>query len=106
MMKTKLLKSNPNTVNTSNNSKKEGVNQNGNNNNNNSKQNDDLMIESTTNNSNNVRKLKSPYIKFESVCKQYKPIYFEFKQWQDITLAPETNNRNNNSPFQKYFSEE
>ena len=109
MIKTKLLTNNPNTVNTSQTlmsqtlvtkSKDQQQSQQLNDN--------DLIIESkmshSSSNSNNLRKLKSPYLKFESICKQYKPIYFEFKQWQDILL--DSISKNNHSPFQIYFSDE
>jgi len=51
-----------------------------------------------------VYKLKSPFIKFESVCKQYKPIYHEFKEWHDIDLHSVI--KHTHSPFQLYFSED
>jgi hypothetical protein len=97
MIKSKFLTNNPNTVNTSNINSKDTQNLINKNKNDLSQH----IIESTN---NNVRKLKSPYIKFESICKQYKPIFHEFKQWQDLLL--DLNIKNNHSPFQIYFSEE
>jgi hypothetical protein len=95
--KTNLLTNNPNTVNmvTKLNKQKSSHQLND----------KDLIIESHhNNNNNNLRKLKSPYLKFESVCKQYKPNYFEFKQWQDIVI--ESTAKSSNSPFQIFFSDE
>ena len=96
--KTNLLTNNPNKVNTMTKLNKEKSSH---------QLNDkDLMIENHhhNNNNNNLRKLKSPFLKFESVCKQYKPIYFEFKQWQDIVI--DSTVKSNHSPFQIFFTDE
>ena len=48
-------------------------------------------------------KLKNPFLKIESICKQYKPIYQEFSEWHDINLDKI---KGTHSPFQAYFSDE
>ena len=50
-------------------------------------------------------KLKNPFLKFESVCKQYKPIYTEFSEWHEINFDLFTSKKTV-SPFQFYFSDE
>jgi hypothetical protein len=41
----------------------------------------------------------------ESICKQYKPLFQEFKQWHDLLIEPNTKGITQ-SPFQIYFSDE
>jgi hypothetical protein len=48
-------------------------------------------------------KLKNPFLKIESICKQYKPIYQEFSEWHDINMDKI---KGTHSPFQAYFSDE
>jgi hypothetical protein len=52
-----------------------------------------------------VYKLKAPFLKFESVCKQYKPIYQEFNVWHEISYDSTRSLRHTHSPFQTYFSD-
>ena len=54
---------------------------------------------------NKIYKLKAPFLKFESICKQYKPIYQEFKIWHEINLDPELTKKTH-SPFQIYFTDD
>lgn len=51
-----------------------------------------------------IYKLKNPFLKIESICKQYKPIYQEFDTWHDINIEIFTSK--NFSPFQIYFSDD
>ena len=54
-----------------------------------------------------IFKLKSPFLKFESICKQYKPIYQEFKTWQEINPESVAAIKNyKNSPFCIYYSDD
>ncbi len=54
-----------------------------------------------------IFKLKSPFLKFESVCKQYKPIYQEFKTWHEINTESVSALKNyKNSPFCIYYSDD
>ncbi|RNA06659.1 POU class transcription factor 1 isoform X4 [Brachionus plicatilis] len=55
--------------------------------------------------SHKIYKLKNNFIKFESICKQYKPIYQEFDYWHELNFdAMQT--KFTNSPFQHYFSDD
>ncbi len=54
-----------------------------------------------------IFKLKSPFLKFESICKQYKPIYQEFKNWHEINPDLVATIKNyKNSPFCIYYSDD
>ena len=52
-----------------------------------------------------VCKLKNPFLKFEPICKQYRPTYQEFRVWHDINFES-ISSKGTNSPFQAYFSDE
>ena len=52
-------------------------------------------------------KLKSPFLKLESVCRQYRPVYAEFAVWHEINLeALAQLTKNKNSPFCIYYSDD
>ena len=48
---------------------------------------------------------KNKFLKFESICKQYKPIYQEFTEWHELNFDLFTS-KCTISPFQIYFSDE
>jgi 7-cyano-7-deazaguanine synthase in queuosine biosynthesis len=52
-----------------------------------------------------IYKLKTPFVKFESICKQYKPIYEEFAAWHELNVEFSTVKKIC-SPFQIYFDDD
>ncbi|CAF0745024.1 unnamed protein product [Brachionus calyciflorus] len=65
-----------------------------------------VLSQGLTKNSNHkIYKLKNNFLKFESICKQYKPIYQEFDSWHEINYDALAN-KCTNSPFQIYFSDD